>query len=60
MLSKRGELFSPLGLLMEFRVLRPPPPSLVLGFLVGLVFRLGKEARIPRIATPAVTEIRIT
>lgn len=44
---------------MEFLVLRPP--VLVRGCLIGLVFLLDKQvARMPRIATPVVTDIIMT
>jgi hypothetical protein len=51
----------PFGLLIELRVLRPPPPVLMRGCLTGRVFRRDmKVAKIPSIATPVVTEMMMT
>lgn len=52
--------FSPLGLLIEFLVLLPPPVR-TRWFLIGLAFlREAKVARIPKIATPVATEMTMT
>lgn len=62
MLLNYFQLFAPFGLLMEFRVRRPPPPSLVLVCLAGLVFlrdMYAEAASIPKIAIPVIVGIKI-